>query len=65
MKLLLGARADPNYTTQTGNFALRAACLLGDGEAICMLLDNGANPDLETQRGTALSTACLQVRSWR
>ena len=49
------------FTTAAGDFPLRAACLLGDAECICHLLDSGADIDQETARGTALSTAAAQV----
>lgn len=45
---------------QSGNTALRAATALGDADCICVLLNRGANIDLETSRGTALLAASSQ-----
>lgn len=60
VKALLQAGADPNFVSGTANFALRAACLVGDSESIVSLLQAGADPNLETGRGCAMATACLQ-----
>lgn len=60
---LLDSGADKflDSTTPAGNFALRAACLIGDADCVCRLLDAGASIDLQTCRGTALSAAAAQV----
>ncbi|EIE24369.1 hypothetical protein COCSUDRAFT_83673 [Coccomyxa subellipsoidea C-169] len=42
---------------QNGATALRAATVLGDGEAVQVLLGGGADPNQETSRGTPLSAA--------
>ena len=55
------ARIDTGQTTTGGNFALRAACLIGDADCVCQLLEYGSNVNQCTSRGTALSTAAQQV----
>jgi ankyrin repeat protein len=58
---LLQAGADPAETTRAGNFALRAACLLGDMECVIRILDAGADVMQETCRGNALTAAAARV----
>jgi ankyrin repeat protein len=51
-----------SFTTKTGHFPLRAACLAGDAECVCQLIDAGADVNQESARGTALVAAAMQVR---
>jgi ankyrin repeat protein len=57
VKLLLQHNADPNHPSTSGNYPLRAAITSGDGECIMALVDAGADLDMETARGTPLTTA--------
>jgi len=60
LRLLVEAGAKPNEATKNGNTALRAAVLLGDADVLVYLIEQGAEVDMETGRGTALITACSQ-----
>lgn len=57
LRLLLGLHANSNLATPSGNYPLRAAIAGGDGECIMELIASGANVNMETARGTPLTTA--------
>ena len=60
LRLLLGLHASPNLAPSSGNYPLRAAINGGDGECIMALIEGGADVNMETARGTPLTTAaCL------
>ena len=54
-------KADLMAETKAGDFALRAACLIGDADCVCALLDANTDVNQETNRGSALLAATLQV----
>lgn len=61
---LLSEKLNPNVVSRSGNFALRAAVLSGEGPLIMALLDSGADPNVASSRGSALSAAASSGE-WR
>jgi ankyrin repeat protein len=64
MGALLARKPDRSvlmFSTKAGNFPLREACLVGDAECICQLIDAGTDINQESARGTALVAAAAQV----
>ena len=59
LRLLLGLHASPNLAPSSGNYPLRAAINGGDGECIAALIAGGADVNMETARGTPLTTAAV------
>lgn len=54
---LIEAGADVNHVQSDSMTALATASMLGQTELVNMLLEHGANPDVQTNRGTALALA--------
>ena len=51
LKRLIAARCDVNARNSAGQTALMMAALFGRTEAVHVLLDNGANPELQDREG--------------
>ena len=56
-QLLANPSVNPNFISASGMTPLRSAIAGGDGDCIQALLEAGADPNLETSRGTPLSCA--------